>query len=299
MLTTLTPHGLWLPLITPFRDGALDETSLRRLIRHYAAEPIDGLILAATTGESMTLDQNEVERLVAISAAELHEIGRRLPLCFGLSGSDTRQVVRSLARTASWPIDLYLITCPYYTRPSQDGLYQHFTLLAENTRHPVLIYNIPYRTGVNLGNETMLRLAEHPNIAGVKDCSADPAQSFDLTRDRPKGFAVLTGEDPFFYGALTQGADGGVLASAHVRTRAFAAIRERLQTGDQPGALAAWRALADLPRLLFAEPTPAPIKYWLWRTGLIDSPEVRLPMTRITGPLAARIDREIALPEAA
>ena len=120
----------------------------------------------------MTLDRNEVERLVAISAAELHAIGRNLPLCLGLSGSDTRKVMNSLARTANWPIDLYLITCPYYTRPSQDGLYQHFSLLAENTRHPILIYNIPYRTGVNLGNETMRRLAEHPKIVGVKDCSA-------------------------------------------------------------------------------------------------------------------------------
>ena len=156
-----------------------------------------------------------------------------------------------------------------------------------------MLYNIPYRTGVNLGNEQMLRLAELANIVGVKDCSADPAQSFDLLRDRPEGFAVLTGEDALFHNALTQGADGGIVASAHIETQAFAAIRNRMLDGDHAGALAAWRALVDLPRLLFAEPSPAPIKHWLWRTGLIDSPEVRLPMTNVSDALAARLDREI------
>ena len=289
-----TPHGVWLPLVTPFRDGRLDETSLRRLIRHYAAEPIDGLILGATTGEGLALDEAEVERLAAVSAAELDGNGRRIPLFLGLSGSDTRKGVRDLERTAAWAIDGYLIACPYYTRPSQEGMLRHFSALADRTPRPILIYNIPYRTGVNLGNEAMLELAGRPNIVGVKDCSADPAQSFDLLRGRPPGFAVLTGEDPSFYAALAQGADGGVLASAHVETRAFVAVRDRLLAGDQPGALADWRALADLPRLLFAEPSPAPIKHWLWRAGLIDSPELRLPMTPVSDGLAARIDREFA-----
>jgi len=140
----------------------------------------------------------------------------------------------------------------------------------------------------------MLRLAEHANIVGVKDCCADLLQSFDLIRSRPPGFAVLTGEDALFYPALTLGSDGGVLASAHVETAAFATIRARLLQGDQPGALNAWRRLVDLPRLLFAEPSPAPIKHFLWRTGLIDSPELRLPMTPVSDGLAARIDQEIS-----
>jgi 4-hydroxy-tetrahydrodipicolinate synthase len=289
-----TPHGIWLPLITPFRDGEIDETSVRRLIKHYAAAPIDGLILGATTGEGLTLDDDEIERLVDVSRMELHATGRSMPLYLGLSGSDTRKGVKALHRTEHWPIDGYLIACPYYTRPSQQGLHRHFSLLAANTTHPILIYNIPYRIGVNLGNETMLRLAEHKNIVGVKDCCADAAQSFDLLRDRPPGFAVLTGEDALFHTALTQGADGGILASAHVETAAFAMIRDCLLGGEPPRALAAWRSLVALPRLLFVEPSPAPIKHWLWRTGLIDSPEQRLPMTPVSEGLAARIDREIA-----
>jgi 4-hydroxy-tetrahydrodipicolinate synthase len=289
-----TPHGIWLPLITPFRDDKLDETSLRRLLRHYAAEPIDGLILGATTGEGLTLDDTELERLVDVTRAELATIGRSLPVYLGLSGSDTREVTRSLHGRANWPIDGYLVACPYYTRPSQDGLFRHFSFLAQSTSRPILIYNIPYRTGVNLGNETMLRLAEHVNIVGVKDCCADLAQSFDLIRLRPPGFAVLTGEDTLLYTALTHGADGAILASAHVATAAFAMIRTQLLNGDQPGALTAWRTLVDLPRLLFAEPSPAPIKHFLWRLGLIDSPELRLPMTPVSDGLAARIAQEAA-----
>ncbi|MCR6673535.1 4-hydroxy-tetrahydrodipicolinate synthase [Devosia ginsengisoli] len=285
--------GLWLPLITPFRDGALDETSLRRLVAHYAAEPIDGLILGATTGEGLSLDDAETQLLVSVTRAALDTSERRIPIYLGISGADTRKGGKALERSAEWGMDGYLIACPYYTRPSQEGLFRHFSALAGNTDRPIIIYNIPYRTGVNLGNETMLRLAECPNIVGVKDCCADPAQSFDLVRRKPAGFAVLTGEDAFYYAALTQGADGAILASAHVRTRMFAAIRSKLLANDQSGALARWQQLADIPRLLFAEPSPGAIKHWLWREGLIDSPEMRLPMVPVSEGLANRIERAI------
>ncbi|WP_299391313.1 4-hydroxy-tetrahydrodipicolinate synthase [Pelagibius sp.] len=288
-----SPSGLWLPLITPFREGALDEASLRRLVRHYAAQPIDGLILAATTGEGLTLEEDECARLVEIAAEERTAARPALQVYLGLSGSDTRKLLRTLDRTAGWSIDGYLVTCPSYVRPSQEGLFRHFMALAEAAAHPMLLYNIPYRTGVNLANEQMLRLAEHHNIVGVKDCCADAAQSFDLLCRRPEGFAVLTGEDAFFYSALVQGADGGILMSAHVLTGAFAAVRATLLAGDQPGALAQWRALAEIPALLFAEPSPAPIKHWLWRIGLIDSPELRLPMTGVSAALARRIDQAV------
>jgi 4-hydroxy-tetrahydrodipicolinate synthase len=284
-------QGLWLPLVTPFRDGVLDETSLRRMARHYRAQPVDGFILAATTGEGLTIDEAETERLVAIVA---EEVSGKVPVYLGVSGSDTRKMVKQLAHTTAWPVAGYLIACPYYTRPAQDGLYRHFAALADASERPILVYNIPYRTGVNMSNDTLLRLAALPTIAGVKDCCADAAQSFDLMRAKPDGFSVMTGEDALLYPALTQGADGGITASAHIDTARFAAVRQLLIAGDQPAALRAWRALADLPRLLFAEPSPAPIKHWLWRIGLIESPEVRLPMTGVSDALAARIDAEIA-----
>jgi 4-hydroxy-tetrahydrodipicolinate synthase len=284
--------GVWLPLITPFKDGRLDETSLARLLRHYAAEPIDGLILAATTGEGMTLDEAEIERVVAITSAARE---RALPMYLGVCGADTRTVAAALARTAAWPIDGYLITCPYYVRPPQEGLYRHFATLAGATDKPIIVYNIPYRTGVNLANATLLRLAELPNIVGVKDCCAEQMQTFDLLRARPDGFAVLTGEDALFYGAITHGANGGILAAAHVETARFAGVRNALIAGRREEALHDWHDLVDLARLLFAEPNPAPIKHWLWRAGLIDSPEVRLPMMQVSDALAARIANEMAL----
>jgi 4-hydroxy-tetrahydrodipicolinate synthase len=169
----------------------------------------------------------------------------------------------------------------------------HFERLAGATARPIMLYNIPYRTGVNLGNETMLRLAERGNIIGVKDCCGDTLQTVELLRKRPPGFAVLTGEDALFYGALVRGCDGGILASAHVETDAFAKVRQHMLAGDQLRASAQWRQLADIPRLLFSEPSPAPLKYWLWRAGLIDSPELRLPMTPITDDLAGQLDRRI------
>ncbi|TKT71842.1 4-hydroxy-tetrahydrodipicolinate synthase [Afipia massiliensis] len=287
-------HGLWLPLVTPFHDGELDDASLRRLVRHYAALPVNGMILTATTGEGLTLAPQETARLVAIVRDELTSSGKDLPVCLGLSGSDTRALLDTLRRTAAWPIDGYLISCPYYSRPTQDGMIRHFRALADQAAHPVLIYNIPYRTGVNLGNEAMLQLADHHNIVGLKDCCADRAQFIELLRRRPARFAVLTGEDAQTWDALADGADGAILASAHIETGAFASVVKLLAAGDRDGALIHWRTISDLTKLLFSEPSPAPIKYWLWRTGLIDSPELRLPMTEVSSELAARLDRDIA-----
>jgi 4-hydroxy-tetrahydrodipicolinate synthase len=287
-------HGLWLPLVTPFRDGELDERSLRRLVRHYAGLPVNGLILAATTGEGLTLAPEETERLVFTVRDEVVRQRSTLAICLGLSGSNTRALLDTLQRTAAWSIDGYLISCPYYSRPSQHGLQLHFSALADRAEHPVMLYNIPYRTGVNLGNEAMLRLADHPDVVGLKDCCDDRDQSRDLLHRRPEDFAVLTGEDAQYYEALADGADGGILASAHVETETFAQVWSLLAAGERDAAHLRWRSVADLTRLLFAEPSPAPTKYWLWRSGLIDSAEVRLPMTEVSADLAARLDQEIA-----
>jgi 4-hydroxy-tetrahydrodipicolinate synthase len=296
-------QGLWLPLLTPFRNGQLDGTSLRRLVAHYAGAPVDGFILGATTGEGLTLDLAELERIAAVTRAEVRASGRRIAIYLGLSGSNTAKLCETLDETAVWPIDGYLISTPYYARPSQRGMLQHFTVLAERATHPLMIYNIPYRTGVNLGNETMLQLADHGNIVGLKDCCAVREQSVELLRRRPESFTILTGEDAQYFEALEDGADGAILASAHLETETFAAIRSLLLAGDREAAWGVWQGVAPLTQLLFAEPSPAPLKHWLWRTGLIDSAEVRLPMVGVSPELARRLDRDIeprragALPE--
>ena len=286
-------RGLWLPLVTPFRNGELDEASLRRLVRHYANSPIDGLVLAATSGEGLSLGISELELLVALARSEISGSGRHMPICLGLSGAATAKMQEALDETAAWPIDGYLISSPYYTRPSQRGLLQHFSTLADHASWPIVLYNIPYRTAVNLESATLLQLAAHPNIVGIKDCGADRAQSIDFLRRRPPGFRVLTGEDAQYYEALADGADGAILLSAHVETDIFASVWTLLKDGDRDAAQARWDSISDLTELLFAEPSPAPAKYWLSRTGLIDSVEVRLPMVEVSAPLAARLDAEI------
>ena len=287
-------HGLWLPLVTPFRDGALDETSLRRLVAHHASGPIDGLILAATSGEGLALSTSELERLVNVVREELDARRRFLPVCLGMAGASTRKMQDTLDETAAWPIDGYLISSPYYVRPSQRDLLAHFTALADHASWPILLYNIPYRASVGLSNETLLALAEHPNILGMKDCGADRAQSRELLRARPAGFRILTGEDAEYFDALDDGADGAILLSAHVEPETFAAVLAQMKAGNRDAALAAWQNVAELTRPLFAEPSPAPAKYWLSRTGLLASAEVRLPMVEVSVELAARLDGEIA-----
>ena len=146
---------------------------------------------------------------------------------------------------------------------------EHFTRIAEATDRRILIYNIPYRTSVNLSNETLLRLAEQRNIVGVKDSSGSLAQSLELLRLRPADFAVLTGEDASLYTMLAHGADGGILASSHVRTERFIAVYERMMANDHQGARKIWAELETLVPLLFKEANPMPIKHCLWRQGLI------------------------------
>jgi 4-hydroxy-tetrahydrodipicolinate synthase len=282
--------GVWLPVITPFKDGEIDYAGYERLVDHYVRAGVSGVIPLGTTGESPTIDEAETEALVERTAAT---VAGRVPILIGVGGNDTRKVVKAVKRLQKHAVQGILSVCPYYNRPSQDGMRVHFTRVAEATDRPILIYNIPYRTGVNLANETLLALAAIPNIAGVKDSSGNIAQSLDLLRQRPAGFAVLTGEDAFFYTMLAHGGDGGILASAHVETATFLSVYERMVANDHQGALKAWSRLEPMVPLLFKEPNPVPIKHCLWRQGLIASAECRLPLTRISDALAKDLDRLI------
>jgi 4-hydroxy-tetrahydrodipicolinate synthase len=283
--------GVWLPVITPFSQGEIDYPVYDRLVDHYVNSGVTGIIPLGTTGESPTIDDAEADRLVEHTVAT---VAGRVPILVGVGGNDTRKTVKAVKRLQRHPVQGILSVCPYYNRPSQDGMREHFTRIAEAADRPILIYNIPYRTGVNLTNETLLCLAEIPNIAGVKDSSGNIAQSLDLLRQRPDGFAVLTGEDAYFYTMLAHGGDGGILASAHVETALFLTVYERMVANDHQGARKAWSRLEPLMPLLFKEPNPVPIKHCLWRQGLIGSPECRLPLTRVSDGLAALLDRALA-----
>lgn len=287
MTTPFRLRGLWLPIVTPFRDGAVDFDSYERLLRHYLALGIDGLFPLGTTGEAPTLEDDESEALVDRTLAV---VGGRVPIFVGIGGNATAKVEKALKRLARQAVDGIVSVCPYYNRPGQDGLVAHFRAVAAATDRPVLIYNIPYRTAVNLSNGSLLDLATIPNIVGVKDSSGSLAQSLDLLARRPPGFSVLTGEDALYFTMMANGADGGILAASHVATGRFVATGQRFAANDLVGARAAWAPLAPLVPLLFAEANPMPLKYLLWRQGLIASPECRLPLSRISDGLARRLD---------
>jgi 4-hydroxy-tetrahydrodipicolinate synthase len=284
---SIKPRGLWLPLITPFKDGAVDFASYERLVAHYVARGVDGLFPLGTTGEQPTLDDAEcealIERTLAVAAG-------RVPVFAGVGGNATSKVVKMLKRLERLPFEGIVSVCPYYNRPSQDGLIAHFRAIAAATDRDVLIYNIPYRTAVNLANDSLLELAKVSNIVGVKDSSGSLAQSLDLLARKPADFAVLTGEDALYFTMMANGAEGGILASSHLMTERFVEVGRCFADNDLAGARAAWAPLPSLVPLLFAEANPMPIKHLLWRQGLIASPECRLPLTRISDELARRLD---------
>jgi 4-hydroxy-tetrahydrodipicolinate synthase len=281
-------RGIHLPLVTPFLDGEVDVASLRRLVGHYRTTGIAGVVLLGTTGESPTISADEQRDLVAVV---LEELGGTLPVHVGLAGNDTAHVVERLGRFEDLPVDGYLLVMPYYSRPGQDGLAAHVRAVARATDRTLILYNVPYRTGVNLANATLLSLAaELANVRAVKDSTGDIGQSLELLRLAPEGFAVLTGEDPLFFTSMANGAAGGILASAHLSTDAFVAVDELVRADRLAEARAAWRRVEGSIPLLFGEANPMPIKHCLWRQGLIASPECRLPLTSVSAGLAAQLD---------
>ncbi len=280
--------GVFLPPVTPFLDGAVDLASYERIIERALARGVSGIVPLGTTGESTALEEDEVAMIVERT---LQIVGGRVPVFVGIGGNATAKVVRAVQRLERFDFPGILSVCPYYVRPSQDGLHEHFARIAAATEREILIYNIPYRTGINLANDTLLRLAEIRNIVGVKDSSGDLTQSVDLLRRRRPGFAVMTGEDAMFYTLLTQGGDGGILAAAHLATEIFVGVHERMAANDHRGARELWSGVEALIPLLFREANPMPIKYCLWRQGLIRSPECRLPLTRLSPALAGELDR--------
>lgn len=280
--------GVWLPIITPFKDDKIDFKSYKRLIEHYSEKGISGFIPLGTTGEIPTLSDYEFEEMIERT---MDYNKKRLPVYVGIGGNYTANVIKKVKIAEYYDIQGILSVCPYYNKPSQDGIYAHFKAITDETDLNMIVYNIPYRTGVNIENETIYKLAEIKNIIGLKDCCGDIKQSMSLLMNPPKDFSILSGEDLLFYLTLTLGGQGGILASAHLKTEQFVDVYHKVKANDTVGALETWRELYDLIPLLFKEPNPSPIKYFLSQTGLIDSDEVRLPLTTISEQLKQKLDR--------
>ena len=285
-------EGVLVPLITPFKDGKVDLKSYERMVNHYIEQGVSGIIPLATTGESPTILNNEYEEVLA-KTVEYNN--NRVLVYAGLGGNHTSEVVNKLKVVERYGVDGILSVAPYYSRPNQRGLYEHFKSISEATDLDIIIYNIPYRTGTNVENETIHRLSELKNIIGVKDCSGDMKQTTDLLINRPNDFSILTGEDAYFYTTLILGGDGGIMGSAHLRTKEFIEIYNLIRDNNHQAALKKWQTLYNMIPLLFSEPNPTPLKYCLNKLGLIDSDEVRLPLVNITSELENRLDNFIKL----
>lgn len=282
--------GVMLPVITPFEDGQVDVESYIALIEHYIGTGISGIIPLGTTGESPVISEQEMFEIIDLT---VDIADRRVPVYAGIGGNCTGDVLSLLSEVEQRGIDGILSVCPYYNRPGQDGLYSHFKTISEATGLNVIMYNIPYRTGVNMTNETILKLSELPNITGIKDSCGDLFQMLDLLAHKPEGFSVFTGEDQLFFINCIYGGDGGILASSHLYTEQFVRVYELLKANDHQAALKVWGALEQFIPLLFREANPGPVKYCLEILGMINSAEMRLPMTGITDALKEELKQVI------
>ena len=218
------------------------------------------------------------EELSTLVRAAREAAGGRVPVLAGAGGPDTRRVIAAVERVAQAGADGVLSICPYFSRPDQRGILAHFQAIAAATPLPIVLYANPSRTAVRMHNDTIRRLAEIENVIGLKDCSGDVVQSMELLLDPPPHLAILGGEDVLFYPMLTLGAAGGILASAHWATESFVAVWRAVQRNDHRRALRIWACLFAGTRLLFEEPSPAPVKHLLAASGRIASGELRLPL---------------------
>ncbi|MFM0503783.1 4-hydroxy-tetrahydrodipicolinate synthase [Paraburkholderia caffeinilytica] len=287
--------GIWVPLITPFADGEVDHAALRALVRRYADAGIAGLVALGTTGEPAALDAAEQDAVLATILDEVQAHGaargvdaqaQALPVLVGVSGNHTASMKERIEQLNALPIAGVLIAAPYYIRPSQAGIVGHFMALADASDKPVVLYDIPYRTGVRLELETLLTLAAHRRIQAVKDCAGSLDTTLALIRDGR--LQVLTGEDITMFNTLCLGGSGAIAASAHLRPERFVALYHALSAGRLDEGRRVFHELAPLIQALFVEPNPAPVKALLAAQGLIRD-ELRMPMTRAGDALVARL----------
>jgi 4-hydroxy-tetrahydrodipicolinate synthase len=271
--------GLYVPLVTPLRaDGELATGELEALAHSVLDAGAAGLVALGTTGEPATLTAHERRTVLDICARVCRE--RSATLIAGAGSNDTHASLQALRDLAAWPeVSAALAVVPYFTRPAEEGVIAHFTRLAAGSPVPLIIYNIPYRTGQAVGWSALRRLADLDGISGVKHAVGGiDEDTIRLMADLPDGFAVLAGDDLFASALLALGAAGAILASAHLATDRWAELVGSWRAGEAGRACALGHRLAGLAGTLFAEPNPTVIKAVLHAQGRIPSPAVRLPL---------------------
>lgn len=280
----LDVSGLWIPLVTPFHDGAVDHDALRALTRRMKEAGVTGFCACGSTGEAAALSHAEEDAALAT----IIEAAQGLPVIMGAADCNMARMLERVEALNARPIAALLVPPPTYIRPSQAGLMEWFTRIADASVHPLVIYDIPYRTGATLSLETLRALARHPRIIAIKDCGGDAAKTQALIGDGQ--LQVLAGEDVQIFTSMALGASGAIAASAHGHTEQFVALVQLLAAADVQQARALWFALLPHIHASFEEPNPAPIKGWMARQGWMRA-EMRAPMTEASPELIERMCR--------
>lgn len=270
--------GLATALVTPFVDGEVDWQAFRNLVRRQVEAGVDFLVPLGSTAETPCLTDAEKVKILEIAREE----SNGLPIVAGAGSNSLTATVRNMRLLDGHGADAYLIVVPFYNKPTQEGLYQYFKAVAEETDRQVILYNVPGRTGTNMKTETTLRLAEIPNITAVKEASGNLAQIIDIKRQSPEGFAVLSGNDDQTLPLMACGADGVISVASNVAPEQMKALTRAVAASDLKEAIRLNNSLMPLYHACFVESNPIPAKAALSLMGLC-SDEMRLPLLPATG----------------
>ncbi len=270
------PQGSLVAIVTPmFEDGRLDLARFRALIDWHVAEGTNGIVVVGTTGESPTVDFDEHKHLIRVAVE--HAAGR-IPIIAGTGANSTLEAIELTESARKAGAQACLSVVPYYNKPSQDGLYRHFSMIAERVDLPMILYNVPGRTVADLHNDTVLRLAQVPNIMGIKDATGNIERGTDLLRRLPAGFKVYSGDDASGLALLLLGAHGVISVTSNVAPRAMSQMCAAAATFDVVRAREINERLLGLHTRLFVEANPIPVKWAVAELGLIEN-GIRLPLT--------------------
>jgi 4-hydroxy-tetrahydrodipicolinate synthase len=279
--------GSFVALITPFRNGAVDEKAFQNHVAWQLEQGTHGLVPIGTTGECPALEDEEQQRLIALTV----DVAKgKAPVIPGTGFNSTTHTIHATKVAKKAGADAALVVCPYYNKPTQEGLYQHFKTIHDSVDLPIVIYNIPGRSSVDMTNATMARLAKLPNIVGVKDATNDLARPLRMRIEIGRDFAMMSGEDATAVAYLAQGGDGCISVTANVAPRLLAEMHEAWQRGEVATVRQINERLIPLHDALFAETSPAPVKYAASLLGMCE-PTVRQPLCGIMPDTQERVAR--------
>lgn len=279
--------GIITAIVTPFKKGEVDYNSLKKLVRFQLDNEVDGIVVAGTTGESPTLTSEEKEKIFKFIKGE---VSGEAAIIMGTGSNSTAETVLATKKAEKWGADAALVVVPYYNKPPQEGLYQHYEKVADNARIPLILYNVPGRTVAALSVETIVRLSEIPNIVGIKEATGDVEMTENILRRATKDFYVLSGDDATYLDLYDVGAEGVISVLSNIlpkETKVWAKSHGKKKTIEE------FEKHRKFVNTLFVEANPIPIKMAMYWCGLISSPELRLPLVELSENSKTILKREM------